>query len=128
MLLQMIAGLDEDRRSLMDHVSQLLAQYHELLFHSLEDREHFHLEEKMFTDKLNNLSRQKEKLEEKIMEHYRRMDSCTTKKRSFGATLVERVKKASSELMNKVPASELQVAFSGEKPQGGTEEPSLTYA
>ena len=31
-------------------------------------------------DKLNNLCRQKEKLEEKIMEHYRKLDSCSTKK------------------------------------------------
>lgn len=31
-------------------------------------------------DRLNNLCRQKEKLEEKIMEHYRKLDSCSTKK------------------------------------------------
>lgn len=101
MLLQMNTGLEEDRRSLMEHVSQLLSQYQELLNHSLEDKEHYHLEEKMYTDKLNNLHRQKEKLEEKIMEHYRRMESCSTKKRSFGASLVKKVKKASSDLINK---------------------------
>ncbi|XP_026276832.1 girdin [Frankliniella occidentalis] len=101
MLLQMNTGLEEDRRSLMEHVTQLLSQYQELLNHSLEDKEHYHLEEKMYTDKLNNLHRQKEKLEEKIMEHYRRMDSCSTKKRSFGASLVKKVKKASSDLINK---------------------------
>lgn len=102
MLLQMNTGLEEDRRSLMEHVSQLLSQYQELLNHSLEDKEQYHLEEKMYTDKLNNLHRQKEKLEEKIMEHYRRMESCSTKKRSFGASLVKKVKKASSDLINKV--------------------------
>ncbi|KAK3922874.1 Protein Daple [Frankliniella fusca] len=101
MLLQLNTGLEEDRRSLMEHVSQLLSQYQELLNHSLEDKEHYHLEEKMYTDKLNNLHRQKEKLEEKIMEHYRRMESCSTKKRSFGASLVKKVKKASSDLINK---------------------------
>jgi len=31
-------------------------------------------------DRLNNLCRQKEKLEEKIMEHYRKLDNCSTKK------------------------------------------------
>lgn len=80
MLMQMNSNLDIDRRALMDHVSQLLSQYHELLAHSLDDKQHYHDEEKIFTDKVNNLYRQKEKLEEKIMEHYRRLDSCTQKK------------------------------------------------
>ncbi|XP_063241285.1 protein Daple [Bacillus rossius redtenbacheri] len=105
LLLHMNSGLEEDRRSLMDHVSRLLSQYHELLTHSLEDKEHHHLEERLFTDKVNNLCRQKEKLEEKIMEHYRKMESCSTKKKSFGASLVRRVKKAGSDLINKVPRS-----------------------
>lgn len=80
MLIQMNSTLDADRRTLMDHVSQLLTQYHELLEHSLEDKQHYHDEEKQFTDKVNNLYRQKEKLEEKIMEHYRKLDSCSPKK------------------------------------------------
>ncbi|RZF40021.1 hypothetical protein LSTR_LSTR002424 [Laodelphax striatellus] len=100
-LIQMKNGLEEDRRSLMEHVSVLLSQYHELLTHSLEDKEHYHTEEKLFTDKLNNLCRQKEKLEEKIMEHYRKLDSCPTKKKSFGASLVRRVRKAGSDLISK---------------------------
>jgi len=49
MLLQMNTGLEDDRRSLMEHVSLLLSQYHELLTHSLEDKEHYHMEEKIFT-------------------------------------------------------------------------------
>ncbi|XP_075227701.1 uncharacterized protein LOC142328094 isoform X2 [Lycorma delicatula] len=98
---QMKNGLEEDRKSLMEHVSLLLSQYHELLTHSLEDKEHYHTEEKIFTDKLNNLYRQKEKLEEKIMEHYRKLDSCPAKKKSFGASLVRRVRKAGSDLISK---------------------------
>lgn len=101
MLSQMKVGLEEDRRSLMEHVSLLLGQYHELLTHSLEDKEHYHTEEKLFRDKVNNLCRQKEKLEEKIMEHYRRLDSCPAKKKSFGASLVRRVRKAGSDLISK---------------------------
>ncbi|XP_046424921.1 girdin isoform X1 [Neodiprion fabricii] len=101
MLLQMNSGLDNDRRSLMDHVSLLLSQYHELLTHSLDDKEHYHMEEKLFTDKVNNLCRQKEKLEEKIMEHYRKLESCSMKKKGFGASFVRRVRKAGSELLNK---------------------------
>lgn len=80
MLLQMNANLDSDRRTLMDHVSQLLSQYHELLVTSLDDKQHYHDEEKLFTDRVNNLHRQKEKLEDKIMEHYRKLDSCSPKK------------------------------------------------
>ncbi|PBC30805.1 Protein Daple [Apis cerana cerana] len=49
MLLHMNSGLDNDRRSLMDHISLLFSQYHELLTHSLEDKEHYHMEEKMYT-------------------------------------------------------------------------------
>jgi hypothetical protein len=101
MLVQMNVTLDADRRSLMDHVTCLLAQYHELLAHSMEDKQHYHQEEKMLTDKLNNLCRQKEKLEEKIMEHYRKLDNCTSKKKT---NWVKRVYKAGSDLINKVPS------------------------
>ncbi|XP_076749877.1 protein girdin [Xylocopa sonorina] len=100
-LLHMNSGLDNDRRSLMDHISLLFSQYHELLTHSLEDKEHYHMEEKMYTDKVNHLYRQKEKLEDKIMEHYRKLESCTPKKKGFGANLVRRVRKAGSEFLNK---------------------------
>lgn len=103
MLIQMNKSLDADRRSLMDHVSQLLTQYHELLAHSLKDKQHYHEEEKMFADRVNALCRQKEKLEEKIMEHYKKLDNCTTKRRGFGASFVKRVRKAGTDLINKVP-------------------------
>lgn len=58
----------------------LLGQYHELLTQTLDDKEHFHEEEKNYTDKVNNLSRQKEKLEEKIIEQYKRMENSPQKK------------------------------------------------
>ncbi|XP_063913920.1 protein Daple isoform X2 [Zophobas morio] len=104
MLFEMNHSLDSDRRALMDHVSQLLTQYHSLLTHSLEDKQHYHLEEKLYTDKVNNLCRQKEKLEEKIMEHYRKLDNASCKKKGFGATLVRKVRKAGSDIINKVPS------------------------
>ncbi|CAG9818185.1 unnamed protein product [Phaedon cochleariae] len=104
MLFEMNHSLDSDRRALMEHVSQLLSQYHSLLTHSLEDKQHYHTEEKQYTDKVNNLCRQKEKLEEKIMEHYRKLDNASAKKKGFGATLVRRVRKAGSDIINKVPS------------------------
>lgn len=100
MLLQMNSGLDNNRRSLMDHVSVLLNQYQDLLTHSLEDKEHYHMEEKIYRDQVNHLSRQKEKLEEKIMEYYRNKQSCSTKKKRFGASLVKRVRKAGQDLLS----------------------------
>lgn len=42
-------NLEEDRRSLMSQVSLLLTQYHDLLTQTLEDKQHFHQEEKNFT-------------------------------------------------------------------------------
>ncbi|XP_047355812.1 protein Daple [Vespa velutina] len=101
MLLHMNSGLDNDRRSLMEHITLLFSQYHELLTHSLEDKEHYHMEEKMYTDKVNHLYRQKEKLEDKIMEHYRKLENCSTKKKGFTLGLVRKVKKAGSDLLNK---------------------------
>lgn len=80
MLMQINTTLDVDRRKLMDHVSQILTQYQDLLTNSLDDKQHFHDEEKQFNDKVNHLHRQKEKLEEKIMEHYKKLESCSPKK------------------------------------------------
>ena len=79
-LTQLNTALEEDRRSLMGQVTVLLTQYHDLLSATLEEKDHFHEEERSLADKLNNLRRQKEKLEEKIMEQYRRMDNYTPKK------------------------------------------------
>ncbi|XP_059468670.1 girdin [Neocloeon triangulifer] len=105
--LQLLVGvahsLEEDRRSLMSHVTSLLSQYHELLSNSMEDKEFFHSQEKIFLEKLNGLMRQKENLEQKIMDHYRRLDSCSTKKKGFGANLVKKVRKAGSDIISKVP-------------------------
>ncbi|XP_031783982.1 daple-like protein [Nasonia vitripennis] len=78
----MDTGLDNDRRSFIEHISLLLSQYHELVIHSLDDKEHYYMEEKMYTDKINHLHRQKEKLEEKIMEHYRKLYHKEEKHRS----------------------------------------------
>ncbi|KAH8339783.1 hypothetical protein KR074_006977 [Drosophila pseudoananassae] len=104
MLIQNNADLDSERKALMDNVSQLLSQYQELLAISLEDKKHFHEEEKNYTERVHSLKRQKEKLEEKIMEHYKKSETTVHKKKPFASSLVRRVKKASSDLMNKVPS------------------------
>ncbi|XP_014252089.1 girdin [Cimex lectularius] len=99
-LKQVKSTLEEERKSLMKHVTILLDQYRELLHHSLDDKDHFHAEEKLLRDQFNSICRQKEKLEEKIMEQIINSRS-SNKKKSFGANLVRRVRKAGSELINK---------------------------
>ena len=83
-LSQVNSSLEEDRKNLMSHVTLLLSQYHELLTQTIDDKEHFHEEEKLFYERMNNLSRQKEKLEEKIMESYKNMNTPKAKKSGLG--------------------------------------------
>ena len=78
------SSLEADRKNLMDHVTVLLSQYHELLTQTIDDKEHFHEEEKMLCERVNNLARQKEKLEEKIMDSYKNMSTPNKKKSSLG--------------------------------------------
>ncbi|KAK2706070.1 hypothetical protein QYM36_016180 [Artemia franciscana] len=133
-LTQLNAALEEDRRSLMSQVSLLLAQYHDLLTQTLEDRDHYHTEEKSFTDKLNHLMRQKEKLEEKIMDQYKRMDNNCSKntaggtrsfERGFGSNLVRKMRKASTDLINRVPRSRSRNR-DGTEPLDGNDNSSIS--
>jgi len=101
---QLNLSLEEDRKSLMSQVSLLLSQYHDLLTQTLDDKEHFHEEEREYSDKMNNLRRQKEKLEEKIMEQYKRMENSTPKKKGIGFTLVRKMRKAGSNMFLASPS------------------------
>jgi len=101
---QLNLSLEEDRKSLMSQVSLLLSQYHDLLTQTLDDKEHFHEEEREYSDKMNNLRRQKEKLEEKIMEQYKKMENSTPKKKGIGFTLVKKMRKAGSNMFLASPS------------------------
>merc|ERR1719434_50518 len=102
---QLNLSLEEDRKSLMSQVSLLLSQYHDLLTQTLDDKEHYHEEEREYSDKVHNLRRQKEKLEEKIMEQYKRMEnSATPKKKGIGSTLVRKMRKAGSNMFLATPS------------------------
>ena len=102
---QLNLSLEEDRKSLMSQVSLLLSQYHDLLTQTLDDKEHYHEEEREYSDKMNNLRRQKEKLEEKIMEQYKKMENSTPKKKGLGFTLVRKMRKASSNMFLSSPGA-----------------------
>ncbi|XP_071747286.1 uncharacterized protein [Lepeophtheirus salmonis] len=97
-LVKLNDSLEDDRKGLMSQVKILLSQYHELLTQALSDKEHYHEEEKVYNDRVHNLARQKEKLEEKIFEQYKKMESYTPKN-GFGSQIVQKMRKASSHLM-----------------------------
>ncbi|XP_072031647.1 girdin-like isoform X3 [Amphiura filiformis] len=71
MLNQMNANLEEENRRLMEQLSQLMAQNAELLVQTLETKELHHEDHRALEEQLHNLRRQKEKLEEKIMDQYK---------------------------------------------------------
>ncbi|XP_071440481.1 girdin-like [Hetaerina americana] len=100
MLRDMNAQLIEERRSLMSHASKLLNECHGLFSHSLEDKQHFHQEERAFMDHVNDLKRQKEKLEEKIMELYRSAES-SSKNYGFNSDGQDVIHKRLSDLRSK---------------------------
>lgn len=112
MLIEVNKTLTTERKSMMDHISQLSTQYHELLLNSLQDKQHYHNEEKFFTEKLNNLNLQKVKLEEKIMDHYKKLDS--PKRKSFGSSLYKKVYKAGTDIINRVPTRRNSMESTGD--------------
>lgn len=97
---QINLALEQDKRSLMQHNTQLFEQNRQLVTQTREDREHYHEEERKNIDQVNNLRRQKEKLEEKIMDQYRRQEPTSAKKKSSRSIMKEtfvRVSRAGSE-------------------------------
>ncbi|XP_028293543.1 protein Daple isoform X2 [Gouania willdenowi] len=74
-------NLEEENHHLLSQINLLSQQNHTLLERSMESKELYHQEQKLYIDKLNTLRRQKEKLEEKIMDQYKFYDP-TPKKRS----------------------------------------------
>ncbi|ELU01156.1 hypothetical protein CAPTEDRAFT_219709 [Capitella teleta] len=89
---QLNVKLEEDNRALLMQVQALLTQNQELLMTSLESKDHFAEEQKANMERVADLSRQKERLEEKIMEQYRRYDPIKKKNKSFGANFVKRAR------------------------------------
>lgn len=63
----------------MSQIQQLNWQNQMLLEQNMERKKQYHKEQKQYEDKLNALWRQKEKLEEKIMDQYKFYDSAPKK-------------------------------------------------
>merc|ERR1711902_183373 len=53
---QLNLSLEEDRKSLMSQVSLLLSQYHDLLTQTLDDKEHYHEEEREYSEIVHSLT------------------------------------------------------------------------
>ncbi|AWP16918.1 putative protein Daple-like, partial [Scophthalmus maximus] len=81
LLSRLKGNLEEENHHLLSQINLLSQQNHTLLERSMESKELYHQEQKLYIDKLNSLRRQKEKLEEKIMDQYKFYDP-TPKKRS----------------------------------------------
>ncbi|XP_059907754.1 protein Daple isoform X3 [Gadus macrocephalus] len=81
LLSRLKGNLEEENHHLLSQISLLSQQNHALLERSMESKELYHAEQKLYIDKLNALRRHKEKLEEKIMDQYKFHDP-TPKKRS----------------------------------------------
>uniref|UniRef100_A0A3B3VMJ4 Girdin-like n=1 Tax=Poecilia latipinna TaxID=48699 RepID=A0A3B3VMJ4_9TELE len=74
LLSQLKGNLEEENRHLIGQIETLMLQNRSLLEQNIESKDLFHVEERQYIDKLNDLRRQKEKLEEKIMDQYKFYD------------------------------------------------------
>ncbi|XP_041840071.1 girdin-like isoform X2 [Melanotaenia boesemani] len=87
LLSQLKGNLEEENRHLISQIETLMLQNRSLLEQNMESKDLFHVEERQYIDKLNDLRRQKEKLEEKIMDQYRFYEPTPPRKRGSWITL-----------------------------------------
>uniref|UniRef100_A0A9J8DGZ3 Coiled-coil domain containing 88A n=1 Tax=Cyprinus carpio carpio TaxID=630221 RepID=A0A9J8DGZ3_CYPCA len=87
LLTQLKANLEEENRHLLDQIQSLMLQNRTLLDQTIESKDLFHVEQRQYIDKLNELRRQKEKLEEKIMDQYKFYDPSPPRRRGNWITL-----------------------------------------
>ncbi|KAM9294375.1 protein Daple [Gastrophryne carolinensis] len=80
LLTRLKSNLEEENHHLLSQIQILSNQNQMLLEQSMESKEHYLEEQKQYLDKLNDLRRQKEKLEEKIMDQYKFYDPTPKKK------------------------------------------------
>ncbi|KAI4812308.1 hypothetical protein KUCAC02_023707 [Chaenocephalus aceratus] len=80
-------NLEEENRHLLDQIQTLMLQNRTLLEQTMESKDLYHVEQRQYIDKLNELRRQKEKLEEKIMDQYKFYDPSPPRRRGNWITL-----------------------------------------
>ncbi|XP_035993139.1 girdin isoform X4 [Fundulus heteroclitus] len=87
LLSQLKGNLEEENRHLLGQIETLMLQNRTLLEQNMESKDLFHVEERQYIDKLNDLRRQKEKLEEKIMDQYKFYEPSPPRRRGNWITL-----------------------------------------
>ncbi|KAK3093661.1 hypothetical protein FSP39_018593 [Pinctada imbricata] len=93
--------MEEDNNNLLLQVKALINTNKDLLDKIINNKEHFSEEEKSYLEKLNDLNRQKERLEEKIMDYYKRQEN-HKKNKGLGARIA---RKAAKIFVSKNPRS-----------------------
>uniref|UniRef100_W5K3E1 Coiled-coil domain containing 88C n=1 Tax=Astyanax mexicanus TaxID=7994 RepID=W5K3E1_ASTMX len=106
LLTRLKGNLEEENHHLLSQIQMLSQQNQTLLERTMESKELYHEEQKQYIDKLNALRRQKEKLEEKIMDQYKFYDP-TPKKRSHwaGAKAIAKLIKPKKDTSRERPES-----------------------
>uniref|UniRef100_A0A3Q2YI14 Girdin-like n=1 Tax=Hippocampus comes TaxID=109280 RepID=A0A3Q2YI14_HIPCM len=87
LLSQLKGNLEEENHHLLNQIDTLMLQNRTLLEQTMESKDLFHIEERQYIDKLNDLRRQKEKLEEKIMDQYKFYEPSPPRRRGNWITL-----------------------------------------
>ncbi|XP_041710811.2 protein Daple isoform X1 [Coregonus clupeaformis] len=83
LLTRLKGNLEEENHHLLSQIQMLSQQNQTLLERTMESKEVYHEEQKQYIDKLNSLRRQKEKLEEKIMDQYKYYDPAPKKRNNW---------------------------------------------
>ncbi|KAJ8664847.1 hypothetical protein QAD02_006509 [Eretmocerus hayati] len=101
-----------EKQKLMTFIQTLLDQNRTLVKQIIEAREDNHKQKMHNSETVNQLTRQKEKLEEKIMDYYKRVESCKPKKKT-STNLVKatffKMRRAGSEMFNRSRNSWIEV-------------------
>ncbi|XP_075719156.1 girdin isoform X2 [Rhinoderma darwinii] len=87
LLRQVKGNLEEENRHLMGQNQILALQNKTLLDQNLESKDFYQVEQRQYMDKINELRRQKEKLEEKIMDQYKFYEPSPPRRRGNWITL-----------------------------------------
>uniref|UniRef100_A0A3B5LZL2 Coiled-coil domain containing 88Aa n=1 Tax=Xiphophorus couchianus TaxID=32473 RepID=A0A3B5LZL2_9TELE len=96
LLSQLKGNLEEENRHLICQIETLMLQNRSLLEQNMESKDLFHVEERQYSDKLNDLRRQKEKLEEKIMDQYKFYDPSPPRRGNWITLKLKKLMKSSS--------------------------------
>ncbi|XP_057352944.1 girdin-like isoform X2 [Manis pentadactyla] len=87
LLSQLKGNIEEENRHLLDQIQTLMLQNGKLLEQNMESKNIFHAEQRQYIEKLNELRRQKEKLERKIMDQYKFSDPAPPRRKGNWITL-----------------------------------------